>query len=409
MGKHNLQEGKDELIRAILLMKYDTKKTLTENQEKIKPLIKEDTPGAAVGGTLVGAGTGAAIAGGAYAAGLPTMGALASTATGGAAMTIGTALGGATAASSLAIGMSVLGGAAGLAIVPLVYWLITKDNGANRVKSYFDFCSSSADKVAKLKRKLSDGEIRDIADKINDAVNYSTWGFMAGTDEEGLFSAFKSVASGSASDVCALLQFYNRQYGDLWDDLDSDIDSESEWNQIYRPIRNCVEDSMKELEDVPKKQCPTDKPYLNVNTNECESKLCGSCVLLICPDGSPIPADGKCSGKPNPEQSTWRECNDFPLTRGCRGKLVSDIQNCIGATVDGKFGPQTERKLTDAGHPTSVTKEVYDKIINNCGKGNEDTSQEDDWQNEEPETGDKISSSDFIASNNTGSEDNVEG
>ena len=143
------------------------------------------------------------------------------------AMAVGTMLGAAEGGgAALILGGSVLGAAAGLAIVPLVYWLVTKDNGSNRVKAYFDFCSSSADKVAKLKRKLSDGEIRDIADKINDAVNHSTWGFMAGTDEEGLFSAFKSVASGSASDVCALLQFYNRQYGDLWDDLDSDIDSE---------------------------------------------------------------------------------------------------------------------------------------------------------------------------------------
>jgi hypothetical protein len=405
MGKHNLDEGKDELIRAILLMKYDTKKTLTENQEKIKPLIKEDVPGVTAASGAIGAGVGA----GSMALGAGT---LAGGSVGTTAMAVGTMLGAAEGGgAALILGGSVLGAAASLAVVPLVYWLVTKDIGSNRVKSYFDFCSSSADKVAKLKRKLSDGEIRDIADKINDAVNYSTLGFMAGTDEESLFSAFKSIATGTASDVCALLQYYNRQYGDLWDDLDSDIDSESEWNQIYRPIRNCVEDSMKELEDAPKKQCPTDKPYLNVKTNECESQLCGGCVLLICPDGNPIPADGKCSGKPNPlpSPSTWRECTDFPLTRGCKGKLVSDIQNCIGATVDGKFGPQTERKLTDAGHPTSVTKEVYDKIINNCGKGNEDTSVEDDWQNEEPETGDKISSSDYIASNDSGSEDNVEG
>jgi hypothetical protein len=36
MRKHKLSEGKEELVRALLLMKYDTKKTLTENQENIK-------------------------------------------------------------------------------------------------------------------------------------------------------------------------------------------------------------------------------------------------------------------------------------------------------------------------------------------------------------------------------------
>lgn len=43
MGKYSLNEGNDELIRSILLMKYDTKKTLTENEEVLKFLISEQS------------------------------------------------------------------------------------------------------------------------------------------------------------------------------------------------------------------------------------------------------------------------------------------------------------------------------------------------------------------------------
>ena len=39
MKKYDLKEGKDELIRSILLMKYDTKKTLTENKKVLTNTI----------------------------------------------------------------------------------------------------------------------------------------------------------------------------------------------------------------------------------------------------------------------------------------------------------------------------------------------------------------------------------
>jgi hypothetical protein len=33
---------------------------------------------------------------------------------------------------------AIIGGAAALAVLPLVYWLVTKDTGANKVKKMFD-------------------------------------------------------------------------------------------------------------------------------------------------------------------------------------------------------------------------------------------------------------------------------
>ena len=41
-NKYFIKEGQEELNRALLMMKYDSNKTLTENEELIKTLIKED-------------------------------------------------------------------------------------------------------------------------------------------------------------------------------------------------------------------------------------------------------------------------------------------------------------------------------------------------------------------------------
>ena len=68
----------------------------------------------------------------------------------------------------------------------------------------------------------------------------------------------------------------------------------------------------------------------------------------------------------------YKVCDSFPLTKGCSGSKVSEFQKCIGVTDDGKFGPKTEQKLKDKGYSTTVTQEVYDKILKNCGSSNSD-------------------------------------
>ena len=78
---------KEALERVKLMMKYDSSKTLTENEENIKPQIKEDTAGAAVGGTLASAGAGAAYGGLASAGALGGLGTTAA----GASMAVGSA------------------------------------------------------------------------------------------------------------------------------------------------------------------------------------------------------------------------------------------------------------------------------------------------------------------------------
>jgi hypothetical protein len=250
MEKFNLNEGNDALKRVLLMMKYDTNKTLSENVEE----IKEQYVAPAVGATAVGAGLGA----GATAAGVLPGTAVVGAGTTGGAMTVGvTGVGAAAEAvgSALGIGLAggaaVLGGAAALAVVPLAYWLITKDTGSKKVKKMFEMCSTDASKIAKLPRKLTDNDFRSMTDDIGDAIVNDSYGFQGGTDEEKLFGTFKKLESGTASDFCALVKYYNTHSdsGDLFDDLDSDIDSESEWKQIYRPIRNCVEDSLLSIKD----------------------------------------------------------------------------------------------------------------------------------------------------------------
>jgi len=336
MEKYNLNEGNDALKRVLLMMKYDAKKTLTENIEEIES-VDEQYVAPAVGATALGAGLGAATGAGVGAAGLATMGAASSTAVGGAAMSLGTALGGSTAAGALTIGGAALGGVAALALAPLAYWLITKDTGANKVKKMFDMCSTESAKIAKLKRKLDDGALRSITDDIEDAIVNDSWGFQGGTDEEKLFGAFKKLEAGTASDFCALIKYYNSHSdsGDLWDDLDSDIDAESEWKQIYRPIRNCVEDSLKTISDDTIKDCKT-----NPNQAKCKKVV-------------PVP--------PVPTKPKFKDCKGT-YTVGCKSEVIKKVQGCLNIKTDGLFGQKTQGALESKGFKNGFTDADVDKL-----------------------------------------------
>lgn len=251
MDKKKLQEAEEQIKTALLHMNYDSSKTLTENKEKIN-VIKEDDKGFAtavgVGGAAVGAGAGGiALAQAGGVAGLGTTGLvpLANT-LGGLLPGIATGTG-----AALVAGSAIISAAVGLAVLPLIYWYARKDEGpAKSVQAFFQMCRTTPN-IEKLERKINDNEIRNLTDDIYDAINYSTWGFMAGTDEEKLFSVFQKLESGTAADFCALNKKYLQFRGaDLYDEIDSDIDSPDEWEQIYRPLRNCVEDSLQKLQEL---------------------------------------------------------------------------------------------------------------------------------------------------------------
>jgi hypothetical protein len=315
---HPKYSPEEALQRAKLMMKYDTSKTLNENKESIEEQYVAPTTAAGVTGAGVGAGLAA------------------KTALLGTAATSTAAGTGAVGAVSAALGVggaaagAIIGGAAALAVLPLVYWLVTKDTGANKVKKMFEMCSSDAAKIAKLPRKLQDTDLRSISDDIEDAIINDSFGFQGGTDEEKLFSAFKQLESGTASDFCALIQYYNKnsESGDLFDDLDSDIDAESEWKQIFRPIRNCVEDSLLSLKD----------------------------------EGGEKKDEG---GKKDGGGSTggYKSCSGA-YSKGCQAEAIKKVQGCLGLVQDGKFGPKTEAALKAKGFSSFTDAEV-DKI---CAK-----------------------------------------
>ena len=319
----------EALQRIKLMMEYDSSKTYTENKVIVenKEVIKEQYEAPAAVGAVAGAGLGA----GAAATGL-----VAGTATGGGLAGLATSVGlatGAVGTAAATVGFGIVGGAVGLGLLPLAYWLVTKDKGRNKVKKMFEMCSTESAKIAKLPRKLQDTDLRSISDDIEDAVNYQTLGFLAGTDEEKLFSAFKQLESGTASDFCALIQYYNKnsESGDLFDDLDSDIDAESEWRQIFRPIRNCVEDSLRSLED---EGATTD-------------------------DKKPTKGGG------------YKDCAGS-YSYGCKSEAIRKVQGCLGLVADGKFGPKTRDALKAKGFDSFTDAEV-DKI---CGKTTEQPDDE---------------------------------
>ena len=296
----------EALQRIKLMMEYDSSKTLDEN----KKVISEQYVAPAAAATAAGAGLGAAAG-----AALPTS--LAIGAAGSGAVGTGVASGVVySTAGALGVGLgtagAIVGGAAALAVLPLVYWLVTKDTGANKVKKMFEMCSSEAAKIAKLPRKMQDTDLRSITDDIEDAIINDSYGFQGGTDEEKLFGAFKKLESGTASDFCALVKYYNSHSdsGDLFDDLDSDIDAESEWKQIFRPIRNCVEDS-----------------------------------LMTIKDEAPVKGGGTGGGGTG---GGYKSCSGT-YEKGCKSDVIAKVQGCLGLVTDGKFGPKTLAALSGKG------------------------------------------------------------
>jgi hypothetical protein len=320
----------EALQRIKLMMEYDSSKTLDENKKTISE--QYEAPTAAAG--VVGAGVGAGLA--AKTAVLGTTAASAAGASG----AVG-AVSGALGVGAAAAG-AIVGGAVALAVLPLVYWLVTKDTGANKVKKMFEMCSTESAKIAKLQRKMQDTELRSITDDIEDAIINDSFGFQGGTDEEKLFAAFKRLESGTASDFCALVTYYNRNSdsGDLFDDLDSDIDAESEWKQIYRPIRNCVEDSLLGLQD----DAPTT-------------------------DGGNTGGGGGSTG------GGYKDCAGS-YTKGCKAEAIKKVQGCLGLVADGKFGPKTEAALKAKGFSSFTDAEV-DKICNKPTTPTVDSDMED--------------------------------
>lgn len=74
----------------------------------------------------------------------------------------------------------------------------------------------------------------------------------------------------------------------------------------------------------------------------------------------------------------YKNCPNFPFTKFCKNDKIRKIQECIGAKVDGTYGPETERKLKENGYDTTITEEIYNRIIDNCGNSEQNTTSDDE-------------------------------
>ena len=317
----------EALQRIKLMMEYDSSKTLDENKKVISE--QDYLTGTAIG-TGAAAAAGAATGAGIGAKGLAAMGAASSTAIGGGAQAVGTALGAKTAAAALTIGGGVIAGAAALALTPLVVWYMDKDNAKPKVERMMQYCTSDATKIQKIERGVSDSEIRNLSDQLYDAME------GIGTDESAVYGAFKSLKT--VSDFCALVTRFNKDYGsegDLMEWLDDDFDQTSEWMQIFRPLRDIVEDTLLSIKDEG--------------------------------DGEKQD-DGKRTG------GGYKPCSGT-YSKGCKSDTIAKVQGCLGLVTDGKFGPKTQAALSGKGFTTFTDSDVT-KI---CEKTNVVTPPKDEF------------------------------
>ncbi len=191
MKKVNLQEGNEALKRALLLMNYDLEKTLSENKEVVKSL-EEQSWSQIAKGAATGAATGAAV--------------------------------GATALGAGAIPGALVGGLVGAVSAAF------GNPKMDQVKKLFQAC-----KTEKTKPTLSTDQLDTISDTINNAIE------DLGTDEEAIAGAFRQIPT--IPDLCGLIKAYE-YHGDLFSDLDGDLDSDYEWKQyVVVPLRNAIRKS----------------------------------------------------------------------------------------------------------------------------------------------------------------------
>jgi hypothetical protein len=255
----------EALERIKLMMKYDMSKTLNENKEVIKQPINEIAP-------LVIAG-----------------------------ITIAPWIAAASAAAVASIGT----------------WIYNVQGGGDsfsKTKSFFEGCSKN---IKELKPTVSKSEYRAAADAIYNAIE------GIGTTLPSIKSALDSMPT--VADLCALNSWYTTQYGDLYDDLDSDIDGSDFTKYVWSAIAPKVADAEDDLEN-------TEKVKKSGTTKKTTTKY------------------KPCSGT---------------YTQGCYSDVIKQVQGCLGGLVtDGKFGPKTSEKLKAAGFSGGFSDNDVDKICN---------------------------------------------
>jgi hypothetical protein len=258
----------EALERAKLLMKYDSSKTLTENKQQINEWI-------------------------------PILGLAAATV-------------------KWIVGSSAVAG--------LGYWINNSLQGGDsfqKTKAFFQGCSKN---IKGLKPLVSQSEYRMAADMIYNAIT-RPW-YKGATDLDSIKSALLSMPT--VADLCALNAWYAQKYGDLYDDLDSDIDGQDFVTYVWSAIADQIYDAQDDLNKV-------EEAIENQDGNE---------------DGGAV--------TPAPTGSGYSPCSGT-YQYGCYAPAIEEVQRCLGLVDDGKFGPKTQAALKSKGF-TSFTDADINKI-----------------------------------------------
>jgi hypothetical protein len=142
---------------------------------------------------------------------------------------------GATLASPLIAPLAAINPLLGLAGVVIGGWLgATYSSGKafDRVKNLLNACNTKKSKIGKT--TLPTSRIKEIADSLNKAIS------GLGTNEELIKANLASIPT--FPDLCAVNYSYSmRQSETLFDAIDGDIDSDSEWNEyVWKPIYGLI-------------------------------------------------------------------------------------------------------------------------------------------------------------------------
>ena len=300
----------EALERVKLMMSYDMSKTLNENKKEIG-IIEEQRftanstalpkfgginttadalSGVGAGEALVGAETGLGLAGAETAATTGLAAALASN-------PVGWAIGG------------------GLALAALGTWIYNVQGGGDsfaKTQAFFKGCKTN---IKDLKPTVDKSVYRAAADTIYNSIE------GIGTNLQSIKSSLNSMPT--VADLCALNSWYTTQYGDLYDDLDGDIDGTDFTKYVWSSIAPKIADAADDLQQVKK----------------------------VGKGGTGVKTPGK---------SAYKPCSGT-YSYGCKSNIIAKVQSCLGLTTDGKFGKNTKAALASKG-VTSFTDADVTKI-----------------------------------------------
>lgn len=265
----------EALERVKLMMSYDMSKTLKENKETIKQPVNEALPALLAAPYLVAYGA--------------------------------------------------------TAIAAISAWIYNTQGGGDsfsKTQSFFAGCKKN---IKELKPTVSKQEYRAAADSIYNAIE------GVGTNLGAIKSALNSMPT--IADLCALNSWYSTQYGDLYDDLDSDIDGTDFTKYVWSAIAPKIADAEDDIEQIKK--------------------------------GEGVKDTGKIRGKDsgirnspkNKVKKTYKPCSGA-YSYGCKANAIKEVQACLGLVADGKFGPKTRAALKSKGFASFTDSEIS-KI---CGK-----------------------------------------